>query len=77
MNEFDNLKNSYIATIQLALAMNVNYNEVKHGNELLHKFCENYIDNTGFDKIKNDAMKMELELLKESLSKEIEGHYKR
>ena len=43
MNEFDNLKNSYIATIQLALAMNVNYSEAKHGNELLHKFCENYM----------------------------------
>lgn len=77
MNEFDNLKSSYITTIQLALAMNVNYNEVKHGNELLHKFCENYIDNIDYGKMKNDSMKMELELLKESLSKEIECHYKR
>ena len=76
MNEFDNLKNSYIATIQLALAMNVNYNEAKHGNELLHKFCENYIDNT-YHGGTNDSMKAELKLLKESLSKEIEYHYKR
>ena len=70
--DYLNMKRSYIATIQLGLALNAGYEEAKHGIDLLHKFCENCIDNSLYGEADKQAMKRDLELVKEALSKEIE-----
>lgn len=75
MMEFDNLKNSYIATVQWGLAAKVGYQESKRGNGILHKFCENLIDSSNYSDDDKKAMKQELEFLKETLSNEIESFY--
>lgn len=75
MTEFDNLKSTYIAIVQLGLATNVSYHESKQGNNLLHKFCENFVENSNYLDSAKTAMKQELELIKEALSKEIEAFY--
>ena len=56
--------------------MGVGFNEAKHGNDVLHKFCEMTIDNSNYSDAHKSSMKNELELIKESLSKEIEAFYK-
>ena len=73
--DFNNLKNSYIAAVRWGLAVKVGYQESKRGNDILHKFCENYIENSDYDK--KEALKHEIELLKETLAKEIEDYYRR
>ena len=77
MTEYDNLKSRYISTIQLGLAMGVNSNEVKNGNEILHKFCEDLIDNSDYTDADKKAMKYDLKITKEALSKEIESFYQK
>ena len=77
MTEFDNLKRSYISAIQWGLTARVGYNESKQGNEVLHKFCENLIDNSNQLPTEKTIMKNELELIKEALSKEIESFYRK
>ena len=44
MNEFENLKRSYIEAIRLGMACQTGYDETKNGNELLHKFCSIHIE---------------------------------
>lgn len=73
MTEFDNLKRSYIAAIETGLAANAGYQNCKFANEAIHKFCEILIDNSNYSN--KTAMKQELELLKETLAKEIETCY--
>jgi len=75
MIDFAVLKKSYIASIQFGLLSNKGYGDVKHGNEVLHKFCENLIDNSNYSDPDKHNMKLELELLKETLSKEIDQHF--
>lgn len=77
MFEFEKLKTSYTLTIQIGLSANVGYHEANRGNEILHKFCENLIDNSNCTDQEKTAMKSELKLLKEALSKEIEHHYEK
>lgn len=77
MTEFDHLKNSYVAAIQLRLTTNIGKDEAKRENELLHRFCEVLIDNSNYHNVDKTAMKQELELLKETLTKEIEDYYKK
>lgn len=72
MIDYLNMKRSYIATIQLGLALNAGYEEAKHGNDLLHKFCESCIDNSIYSEVDKRDMKRDLELVKETLSQEIE-----
>ena len=72
MIDYLNLKNSYIASIQLGLILNAGYEEAKRGNDLLHKFCENCIDNSNYSEKDKQDMKRDLELAKEMLSQEIE-----
>lgn len=72
MIDYLNLKNSYIASIQLGLILNAGYEEAKRGNDLLHKFCENCIDNSNYSERDKQDMKRDLELVKEMLSQEIE-----
>lgn len=75
MIDFTVLKKSYITTIQFGLLRNTGYGEVKRGNEVLHRFCEYLIDNSNYSDLDKQNMKHELELLKETLSKEIEQYY--
>lgn len=77
MTEFDNPKSSYISAIQFGLTMGAEYNEAKHGNDILHKFCENLIDNSNYNDLCKTEMKNELDLVKETLSQEIESFYKK
>ena len=75
MIDYLNLKNSYITAIQMGLLLNAGYEETKRGNDLLHKFCENCIDNSNYSESDKQTMKNELELIKESLSQEIEYRF--
>ncbi|MBQ6606488.1 MAG: hypothetical protein IJH56_02220 [Firmicutes bacterium] len=75
MIDFTVLKKSYITTIQFGLLSNTGYCEVKRGNEVLHKFCEYLIDNSNCSESEKHNMKLDLELLKETLTKEIEKYY--
>ena len=75
MIDFLNLKNSYIATIQLGLMLNAGYEEAKHGNDLLHKFCDNCVDNSNYSEQDKQNMKHDLELVKETLAQEIKQYY--
>ena len=73
MTEFESLKAFYASYIQFGLENNVNYNYAKLGNDIFHKYCERLVDNSYY--LTKAAMKQELMLLKEALSKEIEAHY--
>ena len=77
MIDYLNLKNSYIAAIQMGLMLNAGYEEAKHGNDLLHKFCENCVDNSNYSDADKQNMKRDLEFVKEALSKEVELHFHR
>ena len=72
MIDYLNLKNSYIAAIQMGLILNAGYEDAKRGNDLLHKFCENCIDNSNYSEQDKLNMKHDLELVKEALAQEIE-----
>lgn len=72
MIDYQNLKQSYIAALHMGMALNANYEEAKRGNDILHKFCENCIDNSNYSEQDKQGMKHDLELVKEALSQEIE-----
>ena len=48
MIEFENLKRNYVLTIQFGLASNTGYNKAKHGNDVIHKFCEQLVENSNY-----------------------------
>lgn len=75
MIDYLNLKNSYIAAIQMGLMLNAGYEDAKHGNDLLHKFCQNCVDNSNYGDMDKQNMKHDLELVKEVLSQEIEFRF--
>lgn len=75
MIDFLNLKNSYMAAIQMGLMLNTGYEETKRGNDLIHKFCEKCVDNSNYEENEKQNMKRELELVKETLSIEIERYF--
>lgn len=75
MFEFDNLKNSYTAAIQFGLAANAGYQESKYGNEVLHEFCKQIVENGNYQDSEKKAMKLELEMLKKAIEEEINAHY--
>ena len=77
MIDYLNLKNSYKAAIQMGLMLNAGYEEAKRGNDLLHKFCENCIDNSNYSDADKQNMKHDLEFVKEALSQEIEFRFRR
>ena len=76
MIDYLNLKNSYIAATQMGLMLNAGYEDAKHGNDLLHKFCENCIDNSNYSELDKQNMKRDLELVNETLSQEIEFRFR-
>lgn len=73
MTEFDNLKNSYASAIQFGLVTNFGCQSCKTANEIIHRLCETYVDNS--DCLDKATMKQELAILKESFSQEIEAYY--
>ncbi|MBE6990114.1 MAG: hypothetical protein E7426_05155 [Ruminococcaceae bacterium] len=75
MIDYLNLKNSYVAAIQMGLALNASIEEAKRGNDLLHKFCEKCIESSNYSEIDKQNMKHELERIKETLSQEIDRYY--
>ena len=70
MIDYLTLKNSYIAVFQFGLALG--WPDPKQGNEILHRFCEYCVDNSNYSEQDKQNMKLDLELLKETLSQEIE-----
>ena len=75
MTEFDNLKRSYAATIQIALTANAGYQNTKIANDGIHEFCKVFVENGNYLEYEKTAMKQELEILKNTLEKAIEAHY--
>ncbi len=73
MIDYLNLKNSYIAAVQMGLGLG--FPDPKQGNDLLHKFCETLVDNSNYSESDKQNMKHELELVKETLSQEIERYH--
>ncbi len=75
MIDYQNLKQNYVTALHMGIMLNASYEEAKRGNDVLHKFCENCIDNSNYSEQDKQRMKHELELLKETLSQEIEHHF--
>ena len=75
MIDYLNLKNRYIASVQMGLLLNDGYEGAKQGNELLHRFCENCVENSNYSELDKQKMKQDLKLVKETLSQEIDFHF--
>ena len=73
--DFDILKRSYTATIQYALLVNISYAEAKRGNEMLYEFCKTIVELSNYSDYDKNSIKNELELIKETLSQEIEKSF--
>ena len=76
MTEFENIKASYTTTIQFCLAASAGHLESQRGNEVLHEFCKQLVENSDYCNNDKETMKQELELLKEALKEEIEIRYR-
>lgn len=74
MIDYENLKRCYIGAFQMGL--DLGFSNPKQGNELLHKFCENLVDNSNYSEFDKQKMKQDLELVKETLSQEIELRFR-
>lgn len=72
MIDYLTLKNSYVAAIQMGLELG--FPDPKQGNELLYAFCKKCVDNSNYSEQDKHDMKLDLDLLKEALSQEIENH---
>lgn len=77
MTNFENLKNSYIQTIQLSLVGGVSHDEAKQGNELLYHFCKQLIQCSGCQPQDRDEMSRQIDLVKQTLEREIEAAYQK
>ena len=75
MTEFENLKRSYAGVLQCGMIMGANKSEAKHGNEIVHKFCEMLVENSMYSNYDKDFMKNELQILKQKIDVEIEAAY--
>ena len=75
MTDFENLKNSYIQTIELALLGGVSCDEVKHANELISHFCKQLIRCSGYRPQDREKMCSQIDLVKQTLELEIEAAY--
>ena len=76
MIDYQNLKNRYIASVQMGLLLNAGYEGAKFGNDFLHKFCEECVENSNYSELDKQKMKQELELIKETLTQEIDLHFR-
>ena len=70
MIDYLTLKNSYVAAIHMGLELG--FRDPKQGNELLYEFCKKCVDNSNYSEQDKQNMKLELALIKETFSKEIE-----
>lgn len=77
MTDFENLKNSYIQTIQLALVSGVSHDEAKHANELIAHFCKQLIQCSSCQPQDRDEMSHQIDLVKQTLELEIEAAYQK
>ena len=75
MTDFENLKSSYIQTIQLAIVGGVSHDEAKRGNELLSHFCKQLIQCSGYWPQDQEEMCSQIDLVKQTLELEIEAAY--
>lgn len=75
MFEYQNLKDSYIRAIRFGLAADFGYNRVYEGKEVICEFCKMLVDNSDYSEADKSAMKCELDLIKEMLSREIKIRY--
>lgn len=75
MTEFENLKRNYAGAVQCGMIMGVNKSGAKHGNDMVHKFCEMLVENSMYSDNDKNYMKNELQLLKQELDAEIEAAY--
>lgn len=75
MIDYQNLKNSYITALHMGIALNASHEEAKRGNDILHKFCENCVDNSNYSEQDKQRMKHDLALLKEALEQEIKQRF--
>jgi len=75
MIDYINLKNSYIAAIQKGIMLHGGYEGAKRVNDILHKFCEQCVDNSNYSELEKQNMKRDLEIVKEALSQEIEHYF--
>lgn len=69
MIDYEGLKKCYIGAFQMGL--DLGFSNPEQGNELLHKFCENLVDNSNYSEQEKHSMKHDLKLVKETLSQEI------
>ncbi len=77
MIDYLNLKNRYIRAIRMGLMLSAGYEDAKRGNDFLHKFCENCVDNSYYSEKDKQDMKRDLEFVKAMLSQEIELRFHR
>ena len=77
MTNFENLKNSYIQTIQFSLLGGASRDEVKHANELISHFCKQLIQCSGYRPQDQEEMCRQMNLLKKALELEIEAAYQK
>lgn len=77
MTDFENLKNSYIQTMQLAFVGGVSHDEAKRGNELLSRLCKQLIQRSGYRPQDQEEMCRQMDLLKKTLELEIEAAYQK
>lgn len=71
MTNFEKIKRSYASSIQLALLFGIGYKEAKRGNELFNRSCKICIGSGYYSKQDKEAMKFELDVIKEALDVEI------
>ena len=75
MIDYLNMKKCYIAAIQVGLALNAGYEEAKHGNDLLHKFCENCVDNSLYGEADKQDMKRIWNSLRKRFPKKLKSAF--
>jgi len=77
MIDFENLKNSCIHAMQLALAGGVSRDDAKHANALISYFCKQLIQCSSYQPQDREEMSRQIDLVKETLELEIEAAYRK
>lgn len=75
MTDFEYLKNSYISAMHVGIWGRVDTNLLKYGNEILSHFCKQLISDSQCYTTEKENMKNQIDLLKQSIDKEIESCY--
>lgn len=73
MTEFENLKNSYISAMNVGILGRLDTASLKYGNEILSYFCKQLISDSQYSATEKENMKNQIDLLKQSIDKEIES----